>query len=137
MDDIPNGNPARRNLEEILKAANRAKGLVQQILTFSRQNDRERKPIRVQVIVREALRLLRASIPKTIDIVADLDDDCKAIMGDPTQIHQVLMNLCTNAYQAMQTTGGTLDVRLTETIIGYEETVKHLGIKMGPTSISA
>jgi len=132
MDDIPEGNPVRRNLGEILKAANRAKELVQQILTFSRQNDRERKPIRVQVIIREALRLLRASIPKTIDIAADLDDDCKTIMGDPTQIHQVLMNLCTNAYQAMQTTGGTLEVRLTETIIGYEETVKHLGIKMGP-----
>ncbi|MGE5258317.1 MAG: ATP-binding protein, partial [Hyphomicrobiales bacterium] len=132
MDDIPEGNPTRRNLEEVLKAANRARELVQQILTFSRQNDRERKPIRVQVIVREALRLLRASIPKTIDIVSDLDDDCKAIMGDPTQIHQVLMNLCTNAYQAMQATGGTLDVRLTETIIGYEETVQHLGIKMGP-----
>jgi signal transduction histidine kinase/ActR/RegA family two-component response regulator len=132
MDDVPAGSPARRNLEEILKAANRAKGLVQQILTFSRQNDRERKPIRVPVIVREALRLLRASIPKTIDIVADLDDDCRAIMGDPTQIHQVLMNLCTNAYQAMQASGGTLEVRLTETNIGYEETVKHLGIKMGP-----
>jgi signal transduction histidine kinase/ActR/RegA family two-component response regulator len=132
MDDVPEGTPARRNLEEILKAANRAKGLVQQILTFSRQNDRERKPLRVPVIVREALRLLRASIPKTIDIVADLDDDCKAIMGDPTQIHQVLMNLCTNAYQAMQATGGTIDVRLTETNIGYEDTVKHIGIKIGP-----
>jgi signal transduction histidine kinase/ActR/RegA family two-component response regulator len=132
MDDIAEDHPARRNLEEILKAANRARELVQQILTFSRQNGRERKPIRVQVIVREALRLLRASIPKTIDIVADLEDDCKAIMGDPTQIHQVLMNLCTNAYQAMQTTGGTLEVQLTETNIGYEETVKRLGIKMGP-----
>jgi signal transduction histidine kinase/ActR/RegA family two-component response regulator len=132
MDDVAEGSPTRRNLEEILKAANRAKDLVQQILTFSRQNDRERKPIRVQVIVREALRLLRASIPKTIDIVADLDEDCNAIMGDPTQIHQVLMNLCTNAYHAMQTTGGTLDVRLTETNIGYEETVKRIGIKMGP-----
>jgi signal transduction histidine kinase len=132
MDDIPQDSPTRRNLEEVLKAANRAKELVQQILTFSRQNGRERKPIRVQGIAAEALRLLRASIPKTIDIVADLKDSCHAIMGDATQIHQVIMNLCTNAYQAMQETGGTLEVRLAETHIGYEETVKRIGIQMGP-----
>jgi len=131
MDDVPEDSPTRRNLEEVLKAANRAKELVQQILTFSRQNARERKPIRVQVIAREALRLLRASIPKTIEMVADLSDACHAIMGDPTQIHQVIMNLCTNAYQAMQETGGTLEVRLAETHIGYEETVKRIGIRMG------
>lgn len=132
MDDVPDGSPLRANLEEILKAANRARELVQQILTFSRQNGRERKPIRVQAIAREALRLLRASIPKTIDIRIDLEDRCNAIMGDPTQIHQVIMNLCTNAYQAMQETGGRLEVRLTETHIGYEETVKRIGIRMGP-----
>jgi signal transduction histidine kinase/ActR/RegA family two-component response regulator len=131
MDDVAEDSPTRRNLEEVLKAANRAKELVQQILTFSRQNARERKPIRVQVIAREALRLLRASIPKTIEMVADLSDACHAIMGDPTQIHQVIMNLCTNAYQAMQETGGTLEVRLAETHIGYEETVKRIGIRMG------
>jgi signal transduction histidine kinase/ActR/RegA family two-component response regulator len=132
MDDVPEDSPLRRNLEEVLKAANRARELVQQILTFSRQNGRERKPIRVQTIVKEALRLLRASIPKTIDIRADLDEACNAVMGDPTQIHQVIMNLCTNAYQAMQETGGTLDVSLAQTQVGYEETVKRIGIKMGP-----
>ncbi len=132
MDDVPEENPVRRNLEEILKAANRARELVQQILTFSRQNGRERKPIRVQAIVKEALRLLRASIPKTIDIRANLDESCNAIMGDPTQIHQVIMNLCTNAYQAMQETGGNLEVGLAETHINYEETIRRIGIKMGP-----
>ena len=132
MDEVPEDSLIRRNLEEILKAANRAKDLVQQILTFSRQNGRERKPIRVQGIIQEALRLLRASIPKTIDIVCDLDHHCKPVMGDPTQVHQVLMNLCTNAYHAMQETGGTIQVKLTETHIDYEETLKHIGIKMGP-----
>jgi signal transduction histidine kinase/ActR/RegA family two-component response regulator len=132
MDDVPEDSPIRRNLEEILKAANRARELVQQILTFSRQNGRERKPIRVQLIAKEALRLLRASIPKTIDIRTDLEERCNAIMGDPTQIHQVIMNLCTNAYHAMQETGGTLEVRLEETPISYAETLKHVGIKMGP-----
>jgi signal transduction histidine kinase/ActR/RegA family two-component response regulator len=132
MDDVPEDSPTRRNLEEILKAANRAKDLVQQILTFSRQNGRERKPVRVQGIAQEALRLLRASIPKTIDIECELDESCNPILGDPTQIHQVVMNLGTNAYQAMQETGGRLTMRLTQTHIGYEETLKRIGIKMGP-----
>jgi signal transduction histidine kinase/ActR/RegA family two-component response regulator len=132
LDDAPEGSQVRKNLEEILKAANRAKELVQQILTFSRQSGRERKPIRVQTVVTEALRLLRASIPKTIDIVAELDENCQAIMGDPTQIHQVIMNLCTNAYQAMQETGGRLEIRLEQADIGYEEKTLRLGLKMGP-----
>ncbi len=132
MDDIPPGHPSRRSLEEILKAANRAKDLVQQILTFSRRNGRERKPTRVPQIVREALALMRASIPKTIEIVCELDDSCRPILGDPTQIHQVVVNLCTNAYQAMQETGGRLEVRLEETEIDYEQSRRHIGTRMGP-----
>jgi signal transduction histidine kinase/CheY-like chemotaxis protein len=132
MDEVPENSQIHSNLKEVLKAANRAKDLVQQILTFSRQNGRERKPVQVDKIIRETLSLLRASIPKTIDIVCDLDQGCKPVMGDPTQIHQVLMNLCTNAYHAMQETGGTIQVRLTQTHIDYEETLKHMGIKMGP-----
>ncbi len=132
MDDVPEGSPIRRNLEEILKAASRAKELVQQILTFRRQNGHERRPLKVHGIVGEALRLLRASIPKTIEIDCVVDPHCRSIMGDPTQIHQVVMNLCTNAYQAMQETGGTLAVRLDHVNISYEETLKRIGIKMGP-----
>ena len=132
MDDVAEDSPTRRNLEEVLKAANRAKDLVQQILTFSRQNGRERKPVRVQGIVTEALHLLRASIPKTIEIECQIDEGCNAILGDPTQIHQVIMNLGTNAYQAMQEIGGRLEVRLAQTEIDYEETLKRIGIKMGP-----
>ncbi len=132
MDDIPPGHPARRSLEEILKAANRAKDLVQQILTFSRRNGRERKPIRVAHVVREALALMRASIPKTIEIACEIDDGCRPILGDATQIHQVVVNLCTNAYQAMQETGGRLEVRLEETEVDYEQTRRHIGTRMGP-----
>jgi signal transduction histidine kinase/ActR/RegA family two-component response regulator len=132
MDDIPEESPARKSLEEVLKAASRAKELIQQILTFSRQNGHERKPIRVPLIVREALRLLRASIPKTIDIVSDLEESCSPILGNPTQMHQVVMNLCTNAYQAMRETGGQIHVRLGQVNIGYEEMAQRIGIKMGP-----
>jgi len=132
MDDIPEEGPARKSLEEVLKAASRAKELIQQILTFSRRNGHERKPIRVPIIILEALRLLRASIPKTIDIITDVEENCSPIMGNPTQMHQVVMNLCTNAYQAMRETGGKIHVRLGEVNIGYEEMVQRIGIKMGP-----
>ena len=132
MDDIPEENTARKSLEEVLKAASRAKELIQQILTFSRRNGSERKPIRVPIIILEALRLLRVSIPKTIDIVTAVEENCSPIMGNASQMHQVVMNLCTNAYQAMLETGGKIQVCLGEVNIGYEEMVQRIGIKMGP-----
>jgi len=132
MDDVPEDSQARQNLEEILKATNRAKGLVQQILTFSRQGGQERKPLKVQFLIKEALKLLRATIPSTIEIECNIDEACRHIMGDPTQIHQVVVNLCTNAYHAMQETGGTLEVGLEEVDISYEKSVERVGTKVGP-----
>lgn len=132
LDDVPKESPTCKSLQEVLKAANRAKELVQQILTFSRQNGRERKPIRVSAIIGEALRLLRASIPRTIDILTEIDEAAGSVMGDPTQIHQVAMNLCTNAYHAMLETGGRIEIKLESVEIGYEETVKRVGIQIGP-----
>ena len=131
MDEVSEDSVAHKNLEEILKAAHRAKNLVQQILTFSRQSDQERKPIKIQNIITETLRLLRASIPASIEIIHKIQDDCGHIMGDPTQIHQVIMNLCTNAYQAMQDKGGKLEVILTEIDVGYEEMIDKVGMQPG------
>jgi len=132
MDDVPEDSQARQNLEEILKATNRAKGLVQQILTFSRQGGQERKPLKVQFLIKEALKLLRATIPSTIEIECNVNEACRHIMGDPTQVHQVIVNLCTNAYHAMQETGGTLEVGLEEVDISYEKSVERVGMKVGP-----
>jgi signal transduction histidine kinase/ActR/RegA family two-component response regulator len=131
MDEVPEDSVAHNNLEEILKAAHRAKDLVQQILTFSRQSGQERKPVKVQSIITEALKLLRASIPASIDIIHKIDDDCQPVMGDATQIHQVIMNLCTNAYHAMQDKGGTLKVNLSEVDVDYEETIEKIGMQPG------
>ena len=131
MDEVSEDSVAHKNLEEILKAANRAKDLVQQILTFSRQSDQERKPIKVQHIITETLKLLRASIPASIEIVHKIQDDCGPVMGDASQIHQVIMNLCTNAYQAMQDQGGKLELILTEIDIGYEEMIDKIGMQPG------
>jgi signal transduction histidine kinase/CheY-like chemotaxis protein len=132
MDDVPEDSQARQNLEEILKAANRAKELVKQILTFSRQSCHEREPLKVQLLIKEALKLLRATIPSNIEIETKVDETCGPINGDPTQIHQVIMNLCTNAYHAMQETGGKLEVELKEVDISYEKSVESLGMTVGP-----
>jgi signal transduction histidine kinase/ActR/RegA family two-component response regulator len=131
MDEVPDDSVAYNNLEEVLKAAHRAKDLVQQILTFSRQSGQERKPVEVHSIIKEALKLLRASIPASIEIIHKIDEDCRPVMGDATQIHQVIMNLGTNAYQAMQDKGGTLEVNLREVDVGYEETVEKIGMQPG------
>jgi signal transduction histidine kinase/ActR/RegA family two-component response regulator len=131
IDDVPEGSQAKQNLQEVLKAADRAKKLVQQILTFSRQNSQERKPMRVQTLIKEALKLLRATIPSSIEINSSVEEDCGLIKGDPTQIHQVIMNLSTNAYHALQETGGKLEVSLKEINLNYEESLQRVGIKVG------
>ena len=90
------------SLEEIAKAANRATDLVRQILAFSRRVDQDRRPLRMQIVLKEVRKLLRGSLPSTIEIREDVDSTCRAIMADAGQMHQVIMNLCTNAYQAME-----------------------------------
>ncbi len=131
MDEVPEDSQAGQNLKEVLKATNRAKELVQQILTFSRQGGQERKPLQVQSLIKEALKLLRATIPSSIEIECNVNEKCGSIMGDPTQIHQIIMNLCTNAYHAMQETGGGLEVSLKEVDISYETSVERVGMKIG------
>ncbi|MBU3952921.1 MAG: response regulator [Proteobacteria bacterium] len=104
------------NLTNVLGASRRARDLIKQILAFSRQSDRETKPIQANLIVGEALKLFRASLPKTIEMQDNIH--CKSVvMGDPTQIHQVIMNLCTNASQAIKKTGGVLAVSLEEVFL--------------------
>jgi PAS domain S-box-containing protein len=98
----------------ILKAGERARDLVSQILTFSRQGEQIQAPVQVHLIVKEALKLLRSSLPSTIEIRQKVID-AGSTMADPTQIHQVIMNLCTNAYHAMEEEGGLLKVQLERT----------------------
>ncbi|MDQ1271022.1 MAG: Histidine kinase [Thermodesulfobacteriota bacterium] len=106
-----------KHLNKVLIAADRAKNLVHQILTFSRQTEQKIRPLKVEPIIKEVLQLLRASLPSTIEIQSDINNK-SLIMGDPTQIHQVILNLCTNAGHAMQENGGTLYVGLTNEKLG-------------------
>ena len=114
LENAPKGSELHELLERILNAAGRATELVQQILTISRQGDSELKPLRIQPVLKEALKLLRASIPSTIEISQKIGDECGMIMGNATQIHQIIMNLCTNAYHAMEDQGGEIKIILAE-----------------------
>ena len=111
-EDCRPGSYAARDVDQILAAGNRARDLVKQILAFSRQAEIEQIPLQPSTIIREAIKLLRSSFPSTIRIVEEVDRDAGLILADPTQIHQVLMNLCTNAFHAMEERGGTLGVAL-------------------------
>jgi len=119
-------------LQEILAAGQRAAGLVDQILAFSRQGEQAAKPVLLGPIVKESLKLLRAGIPKTIDIRTRLRAVDRAVRADPGHLHQVVMNLCTNAFQAMRERGGVLEVRL-ETL-DLAEPSSFEGVTLAPGS---
>jgi PAS domain S-box-containing protein len=112
MEDTKDNPPARENVMEILKSANRAKDLVQQILTFSRKREQNRQVIKLDTTVKEALKFLRASLPAQIKIQMQLAEDAPAVLADPTQIYQVAVNLGTNALHAMENRSGQLTVKL-------------------------
>jgi PAS domain S-box-containing protein len=118
-------------LQEIIKAANRAKELVKQILAFSRRTAHERKPVQLGLVVQDALRLLRASLPATIEIKTKMDSKA-VVLADPNQIYQVLMNLCANASQAMQDSGGTLNIALTDVYLEKEDLPPFSDLQPGP-----
>jgi len=117
-------------LQEALHACNRAKDLVKQILTFSRQTEKEYAPVQVKTIVKEIVRFLRASLPATIEVVQKIQSDA-LVMGDPTQIHQVILNLCTNAGYAMQDQGGCLTLSLIKLELDSDSTASFGNLKPG------
>lgn len=119
------------DLSEIEKAALRAGDLVNQILTFSRMKETEFKPLRLDEIITDALKLLRSTIPTTIEIKNAIERIPEFVYADHTQIHQIIMNLCTNASHAMEETGGILEVSLKKTIIKPARNKTHLDLKPG------
>jgi PAS domain S-box-containing protein len=121
--------PLGQNLEQILKAAYRAKHLVRQILSFGRKTQTERIPLNASPIIKEALKMLRASLPTTIEICTDIKASCE-VKADPTQIHQVLLNLCTNAAHAMKEDGGILRISLGK--VDFDSSTPHPDLSAGP-----
>ncbi len=113
-DQLPVDSPLRKDMDQILNGGFRATDLVKQILTFSRQGREEYKPTKIHYLLKEVLKLLRASLPATIDLQHHIDLDCGLVKADASQIHQVLMNLCTNAKHAIGDESGVLSVHLAE-----------------------
>jgi signal transduction histidine kinase len=128
--DLPNDSRASRFLVEVLNASERAKELIKQILSITRQTEEQLKPILVTPVIKEVLKLLRASIPSTIEIRQSIAANDTVIHADPTRIHQIVMNLCTNAYQAMMEDGGVLSVSTEE--VNLQEKTEELAPGLPP-----
>jgi PAS domain S-box-containing protein len=130
--EVAQGSVAWHNLQQVLTASRRAKDLVRQILTFSRKDEQARQPLQLHLVIHEALKMLRASLPTTIDIRQELAEDSGAILADPTQMQQVLMNLCSNAEYAMRDAGGILEVRLDNMEVDEALAARHPELLPGP-----
>jgi len=133
LQELPEESRTRSNLEKVLKSADRAKALVQQILTFSRQSaDPVIEPVRIQPVVRETIKLLRNTVPRTIEIQDQVENDAGRVLINIAQFHQVIMNLCTNAFQAMEEQAtGTLTVTLKQIDITPETSPGHRHLTPG------
>jgi two-component system, cell cycle sensor histidine kinase and response regulator CckA len=117
MDDVPEWNPAYFNLQEIRKASLRAKDFVRQLVSFSRRTDLERKPIRLIPVIKDSVKFLRATILKHIDIRQNIEEAYDTIIADSTQLHQIMINLCTNAFHAMEKTEGILNIGIQPVVV--------------------
>jgi len=124
LDDLPGASRARACLDRVLGASLRARELVRQILSFSRRSEHKLRRLLGDAAVGEALKLLEASLDKTIEIAASLDSQA-TILADPSQVHQIVMNLCTNAAQAMHGQGGRLFVRTSAGPLSAEHSARH------------
>jgi PAS domain S-box-containing protein len=129
---IPKDSPARPELDQVLKAANRAKDLVQQILTLSRKTKQEKKPVLLGPIIKETLQFLRATLPANIEIRRSIQSETSKILADSTQMHQILMNLCTNAAHAMGNSGGVLGINLEDIDLDAQSAERFLDLAPGP-----
>jgi PAS domain S-box-containing protein len=130
--DLPARSRPRGDLVEALQAAHRAKDLVKQILVFSRQSGRERAPMSLHIIAREAIKLLRATLPANIEIIDSVDTNSGAAVANAAQMHQVIMNFCTNAAHAMRKSGGRLEVRVGDVEVDERLAATHPRLHVGP-----
>ncbi|SDT84168.1 hybrid sensor histidine kinase/response regulator [Desulfobacula phenolica] len=130
LEDLPDGSPEYENAREILIAGKRGSDLVKQILAFSRQSENKLTPIRIQQVLRDVMKLCRATIPADIEIFQEIQSDCGLVLSDPTQLHQVAMDLITNAYHAMDSGSGKIIVQLKETRI-QDHILVNISLKSG------
>jgi PAS domain S-box-containing protein len=122
----------KRRLQQVLKAGKRGKELVSQILSFSRPSPQERRPVKMSAIVKKALNMLRATLPASIELKMRLEEDQDTILADPTQMHQVIINLCAHAAHAMRDKGGLLDISVKPVNLDAKAAAQFHGLAPGP-----
>jgi PAS domain S-box-containing protein len=125
LEDAQHGSTQAKNLEEILKGGYRAKDMIAQILTYSRQDRMEKTIIQPAPLIKEALKLLRASLPSTIEIQSRFVPKLGNIKVNPAQLHQIIMNLCTNAAHALMDESGTIDISMDNITLGEDRQTAH------------
>ena len=131
MDEADRDGQIFQDLNQVLLAGERASNLVRQILSFSREREQEQLPVQISLLAKEVLKLLQPATPSTIEIDADLDDIDTLVMADPVQMNQVIMNLCTNAIQAMLDDGGVMEVSLQNLDLDQEEAASYAALQPG------
>lgn len=132
LDDVPLNSPQRKLLEVIHRGGQRGRELVRQIRSLSRQNEQEKKPVNMQAVLEECVKLLRPSFPASIEIRCKVLPGLGQVMADPTQMHQVLINLCTNAAHAMAEKGGVLEISLANLDLDLRAAATFPELKAGP-----
>jgi len=132
MMDLPDDSPIQNSLKQIYKSGERARDLVKQILAFARKREGTRAQIKVSLIVKEAIKFLRSTIPTTIDIQYHMDCSQDIVLGDPTELNQIIMNLCTNAAHAMEERGGVIEVILENENVYPDSGVRTHDLEPGP-----
>ncbi|MBI9082341.1 MAG: response regulator [Desulfobacterales bacterium] len=128
LDDLPDESSSRESMQEVLIAAHRAQDLIRQILTFSRLDAPDRIPLEMQPLITEALNLLRAALPANVEIQKQIDSRCGPVLANPSQIQQIIINLCTNAFHAMTPQGGVMTVTLETVRIASEDNPRDLDL---------
>jgi signal transduction histidine kinase len=131
MQDLPYDHSSFRDLEQILKASNRAKDLVNKILTFSRQVESKTESISLVSYIKDTVRMLEGSIPEKIKVKTSLEDHCPPVTADPSQLHQIIVNICTNAFYAMQKKGGQLSINLKSLNAEDKFLIKYPNLRKG------
>jgi PAS domain S-box-containing protein len=134
LADTPQGHPARQSLEEIRKAGVRATMLVQQILSFSSQHPQERRVIALGPTIDETVGFLRAAVPAVVELVTAIDPDAPPVLADPTQVHQVIANLCTNAWHALEGQPGRIELKLRSVTLDAAAAARLAGLRPGPVA---
>ncbi len=129
--DLEDENPAKESVHQILQAGQRAKDLAKQILLFSRRTEQEMVPVKITILIKEVVTLLMATLPSTIKIDLDFQSENRVVLANPGQIHQVLMNLCTNAAQALGDMNGKITIKLDQFVLDQEVTLIYPELPIG------